>query len=97
MSDTAPSPTDTSPGGVQHEDVLIILPVRNLVLYPGVIAPLGDELFFRGFATTAWARAAGTRSAIIRGALFFSFAHILTLLATSFGSGAASALVEFVG
>ena len=61
-----------------------------------VIAPLGDELFFRGFATTAWARTMGTRAAVIRGALFFAFAHILTLLATSFDSGAASALVEFV-
>ncbi len=40
MNDAVPKPTDAAPGADQHEDVLIILPVRNLVLYPGVIAPL---------------------------------------------------------
>ena len=44
-----------------------------------VIAPIGEEIFFRGFATTAWARRIGSRSAILRGALFFAFVHVLTL------------------
>jgi membrane protease YdiL (CAAX protease family) len=61
-----------------------------------LIAPVGDELFFRGFVTTAWARTLGTNPAIIRGAVFFAFAHILTLLATEFGSGAATALAQFI-
>ncbi|HEY7936419.1 MAG TPA: type II CAAX endopeptidase family protein [Candidatus Limnocylindrales bacterium] len=44
-----------------------------------IIAPLGEELFYRGFATTAWVRGMGARGGIIRGALLFSVAHVLTL------------------
>lgn len=44
-----------------------------------VIAPIGEELFFRGFATTAWARLYGRRRALVQGAVFFAVAHILTL------------------
>jgi membrane protease YdiL (CAAX protease family) len=61
-----------------------------------LIAPIGDELFFRGFVTTAWARTIGTNPAIVRGAVFFACAHILTLLSTEFGSGAAIALAQFI-
>ena len=61
-----------------------------------LIAPIGDELFFRGFVTTAWSRMLGTNPAIVRGAVFFAFAHILTLLATDFGNGAATALSQFI-
>jgi membrane protease YdiL (CAAX protease family) len=69
--------------------------VLNL-LSAAILAPLGEEVFFRGYTTTAWARAVGPRSAIIRGALFFSFAHIATLFATSFSTGAAAAIAQFV-
>jgi membrane protease YdiL (CAAX protease family) len=52
--------------------------VINLV--SGVlIAPLGEELFYRGFATTAWVRGMGVRGGILRGALLFAVAHVLTL------------------
>ena len=40
MSDATPTPPEAVPGAERHEDVLIILPVRNLVLYPGGVAPL---------------------------------------------------------
>ena len=44
-----------------------------------VLAPIGEELFFRGFATTAWARSLGPAwPAIVRGAVFFAVAHVLT-------------------
>jgi membrane protease YdiL (CAAX protease family) len=49
------------------------------LLSAAVIAPIGEELFFRGYATTAWERSAGARSAILRGAFLFAFAHVLTL------------------
>ncbi len=62
-----------------------------------VVAPLGEELFFRGFATTAWMRAAGERSAIVRGALFFAIAHVLTVGGTTFGEAFGRAVVAFVG
>jgi membrane protease YdiL (CAAX protease family) len=62
-----------------------------------VIAPIGEELFFRGFATTAWARSLGAAwPAIIRGALFFAIAHVITLFDASFGTGAQRALFSFV-
>jgi membrane protease YdiL (CAAX protease family) len=61
-----------------------------------VLAPIGEELFFRGFATTAWARTIGAGPAIVRGAIFFALVHILTQLDTSFGEGAQRALFSFV-
>ena len=61
-----------------------------------VIAPIGEEIFYRGFATTAWAQASGPAVAIAKGALFFSVAHILTIGGQSFGEAAGSALVAFL-
>ncbi|HEY5434369.1 MAG TPA: type II CAAX endopeptidase family protein [Candidatus Limnocylindrales bacterium] len=70
--------------------------VANLVS-AAILAPIGEELFFRGFATTAWARAIGAGPAIVRGAIFFALVHVLTQLDTSFGEGAQRALFSFVG
>jgi membrane protease YdiL (CAAX protease family) len=42
-----------------------------------LIAPVAEETFFRGFATTAWLRRIGPTAAIVRGALFFAFVHVL--------------------
>jgi membrane protease YdiL (CAAX protease family) len=61
-----------------------------------ILAPVGEELFFRGFATTAWARAIGAGPAIVRGALFFAIAHVVTLFDVSFATGAQRALFAFV-
>ena len=67
------------------------------LLSAAVLAPIGEELFFRGFSTTAWARSLGAaRPAIVRGAIFFAFAHVLTLFDASFASGAQHALFSFV-
>lgn len=66
------------------------------LLSAAILAPLGEEVFFRGYTTTAWARAFGGRSAIIRGALFFSFAHIATLFATSFSTGLSAAVAQYI-
>jgi membrane protease YdiL (CAAX protease family) len=70
--------------------------VLNLVS-AAVLAPIGEELFFRGFATTAWARALGIGPAVVRGAVFFAIAHVVTLFDTSFAEGAQRALFSFVG
>jgi uncharacterized protein len=56
-----------------------------------LIAPLGEELFYRGFATTAWVRDLGVRSGIGRAALLFLVAHVLTL-----SGPPATALIAFV-
>lgn len=42
-----------------------------------LIAPMAEELLFRGFALTAWRRTAGTRAAIVRSSIVFVLAHVL--------------------
>jgi membrane protease YdiL (CAAX protease family) len=66
------------------------------LLAAAVLAPLGEELFFRGFTTTAWARAVGPRRAILQGAVFFAVAHVVTLFDVSFGEGVQRALYSFL-
>lgn len=51
------------------------------LLAGAIVAPIGEELLFRGFATTAWARDLGERRALVRGALFFAIVHVLTISA----------------
>jgi len=81
----SPLPEASDPAGL----------LLNLVA-ASIVAPLGEELFFRGYATTAWLRAIGPRAAVLRGALFFAFAHVLTLSGASFGEAAGQAIVAFV-
>lgn len=84
-----PSPSPL-PGAVDAAGV-----VANL-LSAAILAPIGEELFFRGFATTAWARARGPATAILRGAVFFALAHVVTLVDASFGTGIQRALFSFL-
>lgn len=65
------------------------------VLAAVVIAPIGEEIFFRGFALTAWERAVGARSALVRASLFFAFVHVLTVGGSTFSEAAARALIGF--
>ncbi|HEX7472462.1 MAG TPA: type II CAAX endopeptidase family protein [Candidatus Limnocylindrales bacterium] len=68
------------------------------VLVAVVIAPLSEEIFFRGFATTAWARTMSRGGAIVRSGLFFAFIHVLTVSgADSFGQGLGFAAFAFLG
>ncbi len=60
-----------------------------------VVAPLWEELFFRGFTTTAWARTAGPRAAILRAGLFFALVHVVTVLGSDFSTGLRVALITF--
>jgi membrane protease YdiL (CAAX protease family) len=61
-----------------------------------LVAPISEEIFFRGFVTTAWERATSYRRAIIQGGIFFAFTHVLTLGGPSFAVGAQWALFAFV-
>jgi hypothetical protein len=65
------------------------------VIAAAVVAPIGEEIIFRGVATTAWVRSLGVSQGILRAALFFAVAHILTTSATSASSGLALAIVTF--
>ena len=66
------------------------------LLAAAVIAPIAEELFFRGFATTAWRRTAGATAALVRGSLFFAFVHVLTLTGSGASEATAFAIVAFV-
>jgi membrane protease YdiL (CAAX protease family) len=61
-----------------------------------VIAPIAEEVFFRGFATTAWARVMEPSRAIVRGAVFFAFVHVLTVGGATFGEGIERAAFAFI-
>ena len=65
------------------------------LLAGAVVAPIGEELLFRGFATTAWARDLGPRRALVRGALFFAIVHVLTISGSSAGEAAGLAIIGF--
>lgn len=69
-----------------------------LVLAAAVVAPIGEEAFFRGFALTAWWRDLGARPALIRSALFFAVVHILNIQVApdQAGTGLAQALLSFL-
>ena len=83
--------TPTSPLPPTGETVGLVI---NL-LAGAIVAPIGEELLFRGFATTAWARDIGARRGLIRGALFFAAVHVLTISGDSAGSAMGLALVAF--
>jgi membrane protease YdiL (CAAX protease family) len=68
--------------------------VANLIA-AAIVAPIGEEIIFRGVATTAWVRSHGVSRGILRAALFFAVAHILTTTATSASAGLALAIVGF--
>jgi membrane protease YdiL (CAAX protease family) len=66
------------------------------VISAAIVAPIAEEIFFRGFSTTAWWRAYSAHRAIIQGALFFAAAHVLTVGGDSFQEGAERALFAFL-
>lgn len=61
-----------------------------------VVAPIGEEILFRGFATTAWARTMGQRRGLVRAALFFALVHVLTISGSTAAEAASLALLGFV-
>ncbi|MGZ8514562.1 MAG: CPBP family glutamic-type intramembrane protease, partial [Candidatus Limnocylindrales bacterium] len=50
-----------------------------------VVAPFGEEVLFRGFATTAWVRGLGVRGGLVRAAVLFAVAHVLTISSSTLG------------
>jgi membrane protease YdiL (CAAX protease family) len=63
-----------------------------------LIAPVYEELFFRGFATSAWARMVGPTTAIVRTSVLFALAHVITQggdsFTTAFGAAVVAAAVR---
>ncbi len=80
---TPPSPlppTGTSSGLALH------------LIAGAVVAPVAEEVVFRGFALTAWARTDGARAAIVRSAIFFALAHVLLIGGSTPAEGASLAI-----
>lgn len=48
-----------------------------------LIAPLAEEVVFRGFAISAWQRTVGERGALVRASLVFALAHVITVTGDS--------------
>jgi membrane protease YdiL (CAAX protease family) len=77
-------PTGTAAGLIAH------------LVAGAVIAPMAEELLFRGFALTAWRRTVGARSAIVRSSIVFVLAHVLLVGGDSFGEAVKLAFVAGV-
>jgi membrane protease YdiL (CAAX protease family) len=60
-----------------------------------LVAPFGEEVLFRAFATTAWVRGVGVRQGVLRAALVFAVAHVLTTSGSSAGDAFGLAIVGF--
>jgi membrane protease YdiL (CAAX protease family) len=80
------SPLPTSTNGLDPWITLLAV---------AVIVPIGEEVFFRGFATNAWGRSLARKSAILRAALFFAFIHILNVSSTEPGLALRMAAFNF--
>lgn len=63
-------------------------------LAAGILVPIGEEVFFRGYTMTAWLRDLGPRSALIRGTVFFALVHVLNITTETFGEGLAQAILQ---
>ena len=66
------------------------------VLTAGLIAPIGEELLYRGVIAQAWARQSTARRAILFSAVLFAFAHTLTVGGTSVADAVSVAAVAFI-
>ncbi|MET1231804.1 MAG: CPBP family intramembrane glutamic endopeptidase, partial [Candidatus Limnocylindrales bacterium] len=65
-----------------------------VVVGAAVVAPIAEEVFFRGFALTAWQRDLGARAALIRSSVFFALVHIANVGGVTFGDAASEALLQ---
>jgi len=72
-----------------------LLPLLLNGITAGLIAPIGEELLYRGAIAQAWARQSTARRAIVFSALLFAFAHTLNLGGSTFGEAAGIAAVSF--
>ena len=82
----SPLPPTGTPGGlVVH------------LLAGALIAPVAEELIFRGVAIGAWRAALGPTAAIVRSSLLFAAAHVLLVGGDTFSAALAAAGVGFLG
>ena len=74
------------------------MPLGHNNLVAGVIvAPVSEEIMFRGFATTAWMADMGKWRGVFRGAMFFAVVHVLTISGVDASEAVGVAIAAFVG
>jgi membrane protease YdiL (CAAX protease family) len=73
--------------GLQHVPnpgpIPTYLPDWDIWIYlvaAAIVAPIGEEIFFRGMATNAWARSLPRNQAILRGAVVFASIHLINII-----------------
>ena len=66
------------------------------IITAGLVAPIGEELLYRGVIAQAWGRQSSARRAILFSAILFAFAHTLTVGGTSVADAASVAAVAFL-
>jgi membrane protease YdiL (CAAX protease family) len=67
-----------------------------VALAAAIVIPVGEEVFFRGFAQTAWTRDLGPRSGLLRATVLFAVVHIANIDAPTFGQGLAQVILTLV-
>lgn len=67
------------------------------LLAGAIIAPISEEVMFRAFATTAWMRDMGVNRGLVRAALFFAVAHVLTISGVNASEAVGAAVAAFIG
>ena len=75
-------------------------PLNNLdrmltIVGVAIVAPVGEEIFFRGYATNAWARSLSRNSAIVRASLFFALVHVANVTTTDASVSWRAAVFDF--
>jgi membrane protease YdiL (CAAX protease family) len=65
-----------------------------VVFGAAVVAPIAEEIFFRGYALSAWQRDLGPRPALVRSAVFFALVHIANVGGVTFGDAAREAVLQ---
>jgi membrane protease YdiL (CAAX protease family) len=62
------------------------------ILTVAILVPIGEEIFYRGFATNAWGRSLSRNSVMLRAAFFFAAVHIINVTSTDAGLSLKAAL-----
>ena len=70
----------------------------SLIIAAVILAPIGEEIFFRGFALTGWHRDLGATRALLRSTIVFAAVHIINVLGVEGDAslGARWALLQFL-
>lgn len=70
--------------------------IVSVVIGACLLIPIGEEVFFRGYALNAWWRDLGEVSALVRSTLFFALVHIANVVVEPTQAGAVEGLKQAI-